>query len=624
MKSVNQTRNLVVALFTATSLLTTGSIAQVALPKKTIAAATDMPRFTYPAISNSLELSRADDAAFQPFLDRFASDVDSVLNGYDLQDKATLRRLLDDKEGIEFLRGDLNGAGATVERERPLQEKPAARAMFKLSNDPLMTAWRETGNLSGAAFQKSFTEAYASTLQSLDWSVIQEALKSIRAACGMDMSRQIEVILKHQDEDTRKTGTMSFSQAETLLSMRVWSKIFLPLAPQYCPVLTSFVQAHSMSKPDIWASRDVDLTNADDLAQVNIAIWDSGVDSQVYAKQMYVDPKPGKHGPHGLAFDSQGVPIVADLQPLTAEQEARYPNFLELRQGYSDLHEGLATPGAEMARQYFKNTPPEKAAETARIDTFLSQWSHGTHVAGIAIKGNPAARLVVIQFNDGLAYLPFAPTVDWANRFKADFQQVGEYLREHDVRVVNMSWSDSVSEFEEWLGKTSAEKDPAKRKQAAEQIYAIWKEAVQGAIERAPNTLFVCAAGNSDSDAVFNGDVPASLHLPNLVTVGAVDQAGDETTFTSYGTTVVLDANGSRVISYLPGGSRARLSGTSMASPNVANLAAKLIAIDPGLTPVKVIAIMEKTADTSADGRLHLINPKAALTEVTQNMKHVQ
>jgi hypothetical protein len=624
MESPNQARGLFTAILViATSLLTTGCIAQVASPKKTIATETNMPRFTYPASLNSLELVKADDASFQPFLDRFADDVDGVLNDYDVRDKATLRRLLDDKEGIELLRGDLNGASATVERERPLQEKPVARAMFKLSNDPLMTAWRETGNLSGAEFQKSYTAAYASTLQSLDWTVIQETLKSMRSACEMDMSRQIEVILKHQDEDTSKTGTMSFSQAETLLFMRL-SLRFLPLEAQSCPVLTSFVQAHSVAKPDIWASRDVDLTNANNLTPVNIAIWDSGVDSQVYAKQMYIDPKPGKHGVHGLAFDTQGMPIVADLQPLTAEQEARYPKFLELRQGFSDLHEGLATPGAELARQYFKNTPADKAAETARIDTFLSQWSHGTHVAGIAINGNPAARLVVIQFNDGIAYLPFAPSVEWANRFKADFQQVGDYLRDHDVRVVNMSWADSVSEFEEWLSKTSAEKDPARRKHTAEQIYAIWKEAVQGAIERAPNTLFVCAADNSDSDAVFNGDVPASLHLPNLVTVGAVDRAGDETTFTSYGKTVVLDANGSRVLSYLPGGSKARLSGTSMASPNVANLAAKLIAVDPGLTPSEVIAMIEKTADTSADGRLHLINPKAALAELTQNMKHAQ
>jgi len=48
--------------------------------------------------------------------------------------------------------------------------------------------------------------------------------------------------------------------------------------------------------------------------------------------------------------------------------------------------------------------------------------------------------------------------------------------------------------------------------------------------------------------------------------VGAVDQAGDETSFTSYGATVKVDANGYQVPSNVPGGGTLELSGTSMAS----------------------------------------------------------
>jgi subtilisin family serine protease len=95
--------------------------------------------------------------------------------------------------------------------------------------------------------------------------------------------------------------------------------------------------------------------------------------------------------------------------------------------------------------------------------------------------------------------------------------------------------------------------------------------------------------------------------------VGAVDQAGEETSFTSYGDTVKLHADGFQVESYVPGGTRLKFSGTSMASPNVVNLAAKLIALDPSLTPEQTIALMENGADTSADGRIYLINPKATV-----------
>ena len=81
--------------------------------------------------------------------------------------------------------------------------------------------------------------------------------------------------------------------------------------------------------------------------------------------------------------------------------------------------------------------------------------------------------------------------------------------------------------------------------------------------------------------------MPASLRAPNLITVGAVDQAGDPTTFTSYGATVVVYADGFRVPSVVPGGRAMRFSGTSMASPNVVNLAAKLLALDPALSPAQ-------------------------------------
>ena len=72
--------------------------------------------------------------------------------------------------------------------------------------------------------------------------------------------------------------------------------------------------------------------------------------------------------------------------------------------------------------------------------------------------------------------------------------------------------------------------------------------------------------------------------LPNLLTVGAVDSAGEEAAFTSYGPTVRVHANGFQVESYLPGGSRVAMSGTSMSSPQVANLAAKLLAVNPTRT----------------------------------------
>jgi subtilisin family serine protease len=243
----------------------------------------------------------------------------------------------------------------------------------------------------------------------------------------------------------------------------------------------------------------------------------------------------------------------------------------------------------------------------------LGFYLHGTHVAGIIARGNPAVRLVVARFDDQLPDLPFQPTPEWAHRMTDAFQKMSDYFRTRNVRVVNMSWGDDPKEIEVWLAKTGGPTDPGERKKRADEIFGIWHDAVENAIKGSPKTLFVCAAGNSDSDASFLRDVPAGLRLPNLIAVGAVNQAGDETSFTSYGPTVVVDADGYQVDSFVPGGTRAKLSGTSMASPNVANLAAKLFALDPSLTPEKVIDLIRQGADTSEDGRRHLINPEKSV-----------
>ncbi len=118
----------------------------------------------------------------------------------------------------------------------------------------------------------------------------------------------------------------------------------------------------------------------------------------------------------------------------------------------------------------------------------------------------------------------------------------------------------------------------------------------------------------SDSNSTFDEDIWASLHdLPNLLIAGAVDQAGKEASFTSFGPAVMVYANGFQVEGYIPGGERLKLSGTSMAAPNVTNLAAKLIAVDPSLKPAEVVKLIRDGSELSADGRLRLSHPKRSL-----------
>jgi hypothetical protein len=50
-----------------------------------------------------------------------------------------------------------------------------------------------------------------------------------------------------------------------------------------------------------------------------------------------------------------------------------------------------------------------------------------------------------------------------------------------------------------------------------------------------------------------------------------------------------------------------------MSSPQVANLAGKILAVNPKLKPADVIAIIQKTAEKTTDGRRTLIHPAKAL-----------
>ena len=601
-------------VITASTLAAFAAQAPDAGQRKKIATADDLPRFCYPMNRPPSAFLLADDSTFNAFVANVLRDVDSVLNNYDIEDKATLRSLYGFKLDAQVLTGDNQAALETSQKLKDLQEKPQAKATSGMLDNALLEARISSHAGSGAAFDAAFKSKFQQTLDALDWHLAQDSVKGAKGSFELVTPDLIAAGVKQDlDPAALKSNTVDLNAAETLVDDRMFLKSLLPLKAQALPVLTAYVAAHNVQKPDIWREREVTFTADDKLTAVRIGIWDSGVDTSLFGDQLFTDPAPEEHSPHGLAYDMHGNLYNADLQPLTPDLKDVYPKVLGLEQGLSDLFNSIDSPAASEAKKTLGTMPPDKLAPFMKQLEFLGQWMHGTHVAGIATRGNPAARIVVAQFYDSLPEIPFAPTAEWAEKFKTDFQQIGDYFRTNNVRVVNMSWDDDVAEIEQWLTKTSSEKDPAARKQQAQIVYKIWREAVEEAIRRAPNTLFVCAAGNSDSNAGFNGEVPAGLHLPNLISVGAVDQAGEETSFTSYGDTVVVDADGYQVESYVPGGTKLKMSGTSMASPNVVNLAAKLIALDPTLTPQETVALIKKGADKSADGRRNLINPKATV-----------
>jgi subtilisin family serine protease len=579
--------------------------------KKKVTNDSDLPRFTYPMTSPASAFLQSDSATFNTLAAKVKSDLDSVFRDYDIDDKSTLRTLLSAKLDLQILAGEYQSALETVQSLRAVQEKPDAKLTTGLFTRSALQAAIDTKSTTGPAFEQAFKKHFQNAIDRLPWDVVQV---SIKAEHGDNKIFSKGVVLgtvkTDMDPPVQKSGVLDNQQAWTLISFRNAFLFDLPLRDARIEVLKHYIATHNVVKPDIWQSREVTLTPDQKLTPVLAAVWDSGVDVSLYEAQLFNDPNPTASGTHGLAYDDEGNPSSSWLYPLTPAQQQRYPGLREELQGVLDLENGIESPEANAIQKKANTLSADELHEIFELNHAVDFYIHGTHVTGIVARGNPAARLVVARFNDRLPDLPFPPTPEWEHQMAAAFQQMSDYFRTRNVRVVNMSWADDPQEFETWLSNAGQGADPAERKKHAAELFTIWHDAVESAIKNAPNTLFVCAAGNSNSNAGFLEDVPASLKLPNLITVGSVNQAGEETSFTSYGDTVVVYANGYEVESYIPGGSRLRMSGTSMASPNVANLAAKLFALDPSLTPAQAITLIKQGATASPDDRRHLIDPK--------------
>ena len=585
-----------------------------AQPRPKIDKAADLPRFTY-SIDGRVEDIVRDAAKFKPFAAEVRRDTESVLAKYEIDDHATLRQLEGELALLDYLDGNYGDALKRAAHIQELQDKPAEKLLSGMQLRAMVDAQRVAGGNTSDAYRKEVGRLIAADLAKMPYALVQNEVKEAKASAEIASEALMLGYVRNVIQPTvDKTGSLSSDLAPVVVNARFRLVATLPLKDTLVDTYGAYIAAHHVDKPDIWAARDVSLPPGKPYAQVNVGIWDSGVDLALFPGRVVKDAA-GK--PEVIAFDRYSEPATGELQPIPADLKGRIPQMKARLKGFSDLQSNIDSPEASALKKYLSTLKADEYKGAVEELDLSGNWMHGTHVAGITLAGNPYARVVVgrIEFDWHLLPDP-CPSKALAERDARNSLAYVDFFKRNHVRVVNMSWGGSVKGVEEALEMCNIGKDPNDRKAIARELFDIQKNALTRAFASAPDILFVTAAGNSDQNASFTEDIPADISLPNLITVGAVDKAGDEASFTSYGPTVVVDANGYQVESVIPGGEKIAESGTSMASPQVANLAAKMLAVDPKLTPSQLIGVIRATATATADGRRNLIDPKKALAMV--------
>lgn len=226
-------------------------------------------------------------------------------------------------------------------------------------------------------------------------------------------------------------------------------------------------------------------------------------------------------------------------------------------------------------------------------DDFMGQLNHGTHVSGLVGLGNPQIGLIPVRVlplpEDDQSIRECA--IDKTHCQAEVMSRQTEWILKglafaigKGARIINMSLGMPFDGFPPEMSEALVKKANAL---LTSKMNGLWKD-----------VLMVVAAGNEGRILTqVTESIPATLDVQQMLVVGALKDKHTIADYSNNGRMVDVYVRGSDVMSTMPGNVRETMSGTSMASPLIAHLAAELVIIDPSLHARELRGLILNTAD---------------------------
>lgn len=242
--------------------------------------------------------------------------------------------------------------------------------------------------------------------------------------------------------------------------------------------------------------------------------------------------------------------------------------------GVDYTHEDLASniwhPSANNLENYYDDELGEVYDENGFDATGegnpMDDNGHGTHCAGV-IGADGDNNIGIAGINWKVEIMPLKFMNKRGNGSTAAAIQAINYVIARkkqgvNVRIISASW-----------GSTQSSK--------------ALEDAIRAAGEE--GIIFIAASGNSSDDTDKRPHYPAGYKLPNVVSVAALDRSDKLASFSNYGAkTVHVAAPGAAIVSTWLENSFRDASGTSMATPHVAGIAALILSKEPNISVEKL------------------------------------